>query len=114
VVASAYLALLGPVLAGPEEIALPGANVILGRDPEQVDVVLTDSSVARLHARIRQYEGSYWLYDEGSASGTFLNFDRLGLAPRRLADGDEIRLGRVRLLFHREETLKPSAKDKVS
>jgi hypothetical protein len=106
--AGAYLTLLGPETAGPEQISLPGVNVVLGRDADQVDIPLADSSVARLHARIRRRNGAYWLYDEGSASGTFLNFERLGLAPRSLADGDEIRLGRVRLRFFHDEPDEPA------
>lgn len=101
--AEAYLVLLSPSTAGPEHVTLPGANVLLGRDPDQVDIPLADSSVARLHARIRRRNGEYWLYDEGSASGTFLNFERLGLAPQPLATGDEIRLGRIRLRFYLPE-----------
>ena len=71
----------------------------IGRDLEVAQIVFGDSSVARLHARIRRRNGRYWLYDEGSASGTFLNHDGLGLSPRQLQDGDEIRLGRVLLRF---------------
>jgi pSer/pThr/pTyr-binding forkhead associated (FHA) protein len=82
-------------------------NMAIGRDHEVAQIVFGDSSVARLHARIRKRNGRYWLYDEGSASGTFLNHDRLGLSPRQLQDGDEIRLGRVLLRFQ----LRPPAPD---
>lgn len=101
--AAAILLLLGPATAGPEQVPLSGTNAVLGRDPGQVDIPLADASVARLHARIRRRNEEFWLYDEGSASGTFLNYERLGLAPRPLAHGDEIRLGRVRLRFYQEE-----------
>lgn len=74
-------------------------NMAIGRDLEVAQIVFGDSSVARLHARIRRRNGRYWLYDEGSASGTFLNHDRLGLSPRQLQDGDEIRLGHILLRF---------------
>ena len=62
-------------------------------------LVLDNKSVGRLHARIRWRDGRYWLYDEGSASGTTLNFERLGLAPHPLQDGDQIQMGRLRLRF---------------
>jgi hypothetical protein len=74
-------------------------NVTLGRDRQAVDIVFNDHSVSRLHARIRQRDNGYWLYDEGSADGTELNYERLGLAPRGLNDGDRIHLGRVQLCF---------------
>ena len=91
-------------------ILLEEDNVALGRDHEAAQLVFGDSSVARLHARIRRRNGRYWLYDEGSASGTFLNHDRLGLSPRQLQDGDEIRLGRVLLRFQ----LRPPAEENAS
>ena len=80
-------------------IVLDDDNLAIGRDHEVAQIVFGDSSVARLHARIRRRNGRYWLYDEGSASGTFLNHDRLGLSPRQLQDGDEIRLGRLLVRF---------------
>jgi predicted component of type VI protein secretion system len=45
-------------------------------------------------------EGVYRLYDEGSASGTYLNYEQLELAPQELADDDVIHIGRVQLRFH--------------
>lgn len=88
--------------AGPVEgrtVPLREENVTIGRDTRAAQIALPDATVSRLHARIRWRNGAYWLYDEGSERGTFLNFERLGLAPRRLHDGDEIQIGRVRLRF---------------
>ena len=81
------------------DILIDEDNMAIGRDLEVAQIVFGDSSVSRLHARIRKRNGRYWLYDEGSASGTFLNHDRLGLSPKQLKDGDEIRLGRLLLRF---------------
>jgi pSer/pThr/pTyr-binding forkhead associated (FHA) protein len=81
------------------DILINEDNMAIGRDHEVAQIVFGDSSVARLHARIRRRNGRYYLYDEGSASGTFLNHARLGLSPRQLQDGDEIRLGHVPLRF---------------
>lgn len=86
-----------------DRIELIAADVTLGREAEAVDIVVDDPSVSRLHARIRRAAGGdYWLYDEGSAGGTFLNFERLGLAPRPLQHNDVIQLGRVMLRFRLE------------
>ncbi len=94
-----------------EQIELLADNVTLGREPNEVDIVLADPGVARLHARIRRDDGGqYWLYDEGSATGTFLNHEPLGLAPRPLQDGDTVQLGRVSLRFRLEPAaLRPAA-----
>jgi hypothetical protein len=87
----------GSALPGP---ALTFYNVTIGRDPAAVDIVLDDSSVSRLHARIHgDAREGYWLHDEGSAGGTYLNFERLGLAPRLLEHGDVIQFGRVMFRF---------------
>jgi hypothetical protein len=85
--------------AGAAALSVPHDNVTIGRAADDVDLVLEDKSVSPLHARIRRRGGSFWLYDEGSEQGTLLNYERLGLAPRELHDGDEIQLGRVRLRF---------------
>jgi hypothetical protein len=80
-------------------LPLSSDNVTIGRDETAAQLVLNDKSVGRLHARIRWRDGRYWLYDEGSTGGTILNFERLGLAPRPLQDGDQIQLGRLRFCF---------------
>jgi len=86
-------------------IVLTRDSTSIGRDTAVADLVLADASVARLHARILRQGDAYWLYDEGSAAGTFHNYGRVGLAPQRLEDGDQIGLGRVQLHFY----LRPAA-----
>jgi hypothetical protein len=75
-------------------------NLSLGRETAVADLIFPDPSVSRLHARIIRQDDTYWLYDEGSAEGTFHNYKRLGLSPERLQDGDRIDLGRVQLRFY--------------
>ena len=92
-----------------EQIELLADNVTIGREPDAVDIVLDDPSVSRLHARIRRNAaGEYWLYDEGSITGTFLNYERLGLAARPVHHGDSVQIGRVSLRF-RLELARPSS-----
>jgi hypothetical protein len=93
-------ALLQPAQQTLAPFPIVGDNVTLGRDADYADVVIDDQTISLLHARIRRQNGVYWLYDEGSEQGTLLNFERLGLAPQQLADGDEVQLGRVRLRFY--------------
>lgn len=82
-----------------DPLPLNSDNITIGRDPEVAQLVLDDESVSRLHARIRRRDGAYWLYDEGSANGTYLEFERLGLAPRSLEHGSVIQFGQVRCVF---------------
>lgn len=89
---------------GPgDQIVLVSADVTFGSAPDAVDVVIDEPGVSRLHARIRRAANNeFWLYDEGSIAGTFLNHERLGLAPHRLQHNDVIQLGRVTLRFRLE------------
>ncbi|HZD10305.1 MAG TPA: FHA domain-containing protein, partial [Candidatus Binatia bacterium] len=101
--APGWRAFLEPLSPGGKALLLPGDNVIIGSEESQVQLCLDDASISKLHGRIRCRDGHYWLYDEGSQQGTFLNHARLGLAPKLLHNGDEIQLGRVRLRFRLEK-----------
>ena len=92
-------------------IPIQGNNITIGRDDGLAQVVLNDSSVSPLHARIRRRENAYWLYDEGSNSGTSLNYERLGLAPRALRHDDTIQIGRISLRFRLTTLTKPEEED---
>jgi DNA-binding winged helix-turn-helix (wHTH) protein len=79
-----------------ENVLAPGENV-LGRTHEAA-VWVDHGSVSRRHAVIRIAGAQAILEDCGSKNGTFLRGLRLD-APAALCDGDEILLGRARLLF---------------
>ncbi len=85
----------------PIPIQLAKFPAAIGSHPERADVVFAHPTVSRLHARLTYSHGVYLLYDEGSANGTLVNGERLGLAPRVLQDGDEIAFGRVKVRFGR-------------
>lgn len=80
---------------GQREIVLSEGENVLGRDQEAA-VWIDDPSVSRKHARIVVSENTAELEDLQSKNGTYL-----GEEPVRtvvpLKDGDEIRLGAVRL-----------------
>ena len=72
----------------------------LGKKKEEVDVLLEDSSVSRIHARIIQEGAEYYLEDLNSTNGTFKNGLRLQpYEKRKLESGDELKCGRVVLIF---------------
>jgi DNA-binding winged helix-turn-helix (wHTH) protein len=78
-----------------------GENV-LGRDKESA-VWLDSSSASRHHARIVVQEGRAVIEDLGSKNGTWVAGRKVeGSVP--LEDGDEIRVGALRLTFRRPET----------
>lgn len=70
---------------------------VLGRDPE-LELFLDAPDVSRRHARIRIAGDEATIEDLESKNGTFVSERRVGSATR-LADGDSIRVGSVRLTF---------------
>lgn len=107
--AGAYLEVLDNAPEHAAFIPLSGNNIMLGRDPRRVAITFKDRSVSRLHARILESHGTYRIYDEGSASGTYVNYERISLAPRTLEDKDQIHFGRVHLRFHLASSLSSPA-----
>jgi DNA-binding winged helix-turn-helix (wHTH) protein len=75
---------------------LTGPNVI-GRDLEAT-VFVEASSVSRRHARIVVTADGVALEDLGSKNGTFVNGRRV-TGSASLRNGDEVRVGTVRLVF---------------
>lgn len=82
-------------------------ELVLGSDPRQVNVVLNDSSVSPLHARLRRVEDDFLLQDAGSVAGTWVNYEPVGAAGRVLRPGDLIHFGRLRYRFERPEAPPP-------
>ena len=72
---------------------------VLGRDPD-LALPFDSTTVSRRQARIRIAGGDATIEDLESKNGTFVNDRKVG-APTPLADGDEIRVGSVRLKFRR-------------
>ena len=60
------------------------------------DIVVKDSSVSPVHARVRAEGPRCLVSDSGSATGTFLNERRLGSEWSPLTSGDMLRTGAVR------------------
>jgi predicted ATPase/DNA-binding SARP family transcriptional activator len=57
-----------------------------------------EKGVSRLHARITRQGNSLQIVDLGSSNGTYLNGQKLAPGqPRAVRDGDEVRLGKLRL-----------------
>lgn len=72
----------------------------VGKKKEEVDLVLKDASVSRMHARIITQEGNVYLEDLNSTNGTFQNSQRLQpYEKRKLEEGDEIKFGKVFFIF---------------
>ena len=84
-------------LSGRRDVELEADRVTVGKD-EQNDSSSIDPTVSRLHAVLERFPAGWCVTDLGSSNGTFLNGERIW-AQQRLRHGDEVRVGRTRLLF---------------
>ncbi|HEX2299219.1 MAG TPA: FHA domain-containing protein [Pseudonocardiaceae bacterium] len=67
-----------------------------GRHPES-DIFLDDVTVSRRHAEFRREGGDFVVVDVGSLNGTYVNREPVDTAV--LANGDEVQIGKFRLVF---------------
>src|SRR4051794_5482092 len=82
-----------------------GTRYTMGRAPT-CRIVLRDDLCSREHAEIFPAEGGWFLRDLGSLNGTHVNNEQLR-KERRLAPLDELRVGRVNLVFIHDLTQLP-------
>jgi hypothetical protein len=79
------------------EIFRPQADqTTIGRSPD-CGIFLDDVTVSRRHAVLLDRDGEFFIEDQGSLNGTFLN--RRRIESSRLEDGDEVQIGKYRLTF---------------
>ena len=71
-------------------------EVNVGRD-SHCDILLDDSTVSRSHAVFRRVNGVFSVVDAGSLNGTYVNRQRVD--NMQLKNGDEIMIGKFRLVF---------------
>jgi pSer/pThr/pTyr-binding forkhead associated (FHA) protein len=84
----------------PPAVELTATEHRLGRNPGQSDIAFeNDITVSRIHASVMLEGSDYRLYDEASSGGTFVNDQPVPEYGYQLLDGDEIRLGAVRLRY---------------
>ena len=78
-----------------EMFSLDGETTI-GRSPD-CGIFLDDVTVSRKHAILRERDGNFFIEDQGSLNGTFVNRKRVESA--QLEDGDEVQVGKYRLTY---------------
>jgi DNA-binding CsgD family transcriptional regulator len=84
---------------GRELVALDRERVTIGRADTSDLSVTSDPELSRLHAMLEPIGGGDWcVRDLASSNGTFVNGERVW-NDRPLRHGDEIRIGRTRVIF---------------
>jgi len=86
--------------AAGTKFTLDGDLVTVGRHP-QSDIFLNDITVSRRHAELRRTGSKYAVADLGSLNGTYVNRSRVDSS--NLSSGDELQIGKFRLLFLSKE-----------
>ena len=83
------------VRGGPNSgmtMPLSSGALVFGRRPDN-DVDIDEDTVSRRHAVIMKTPDGFVLRDVGSANGTYVNREEVGVSDHSLRHGDRIRLG---------------------
>ena len=78
--------------------AIAGEQLTVGRHPDS-DIFLDDITVSRRHVELKIGSTGYVLSDVGSLNGTYLNGERLEAAEAILTNGDDLQIGKFKLLY---------------
>ena len=79
------------------EVPVDQEWMVIGRG-RSADLVIAEPTISRSHAAVGFDAGGFFVQDLGSTNGTRVNGKR---EPHvRLADGDELQLGKLQLLIH--------------
>lgn len=79
-----------------ETYPLAEDRITLGRHPDST-IFLDDVTVSRNHCAIEREGSAYYIVDQGSLNGTYVNRHRV--ERQLLGDGDELQIGKYKLTF---------------
>jgi pSer/pThr/pTyr-binding forkhead associated (FHA) protein len=86
------------VLDEGSEYELDAAPLTIGRGGQNDVAIDADEFASARHVRVEPRRDGVWVHDLGSTNGTFVNGVRLD-RPRKLVDGDLVRIGETELRF---------------
>lgn len=93
--------LVGKIKGKKRQIDLSTFPFIIGKNKDQADFVIDDSSISRIHARFTLRDGIVYLTDLNSTNGSMKN--GIKLQPNELVEveaEDEIKFGRVTFTYY--------------
>jgi pSer/pThr/pTyr-binding forkhead associated (FHA) protein len=97
-----------------QEIVLEKFEIAIGRAPNSDILLSKDKLTSRRHATITYENGAYFLIDERSANGTFVNGQQLEeKTPYKLQNRDVVGIGEYELIFQASAVSEVSALDTV-
>lgn len=83
---------------GRDVVALGAERLTIGRSDSNQVAIAADPELSRLHAVLEPVGAGWCLRDLASSNGSYVNGERIW-SDRPLRNGDEIRVGRTRLVF---------------
>jgi FHA domain len=86
------------VLEEGHEYQLDSAPLTIGRGGQNDVPIDGDEFASARHVRIEPRRDGVWVHDLGSTNGTYVNGIRVD-RPRKLVDGDVVRVGETELRF---------------
>jgi len=93
----AYLLLNAGANSGARFELIEGEQNLMGRDWE-CRIVLNDPQCSRVHAEIFHEEDGWWIRDNKSSNGTYVNGQSVEQA--RLVDGTQVKVGASSFTFN--------------
>jgi hypothetical protein len=102
-----------PITGGA--IPITRQEITFGSDPKRATQVLSSSTVDGLHARLfRTPEGEFFIADQNSIAGTWINYAPVAASGARLEHGDLIHIGKMMFRFElTNPSLVPATEIKV-
>jgi len=80
-----------------EYVILIRKVAIIGNSPDN-GIYINDKSISKLHANILYKDGTYWIEDNNSSAGTYVNGEKIRKRVQ-LRNGDRIKFGNVTTVF---------------
>ncbi|MFH5230772.1 FHA domain-containing protein [Antrihabitans spumae] len=96
-----------------EHTATIGKTVTIGKAVTNVVSIDHDATVSRLHAVLENHGSAWSLRDIGSRNGTYVNGEKVA-GERVLRSGDEVRIGKSRLVFWGRSRLDSTPDDEAT
>ena len=103
--AAARLVRLNPdgTPASVTPIPVSTSDLTLGTDPVQSACILDEPSLSPLHARIQKTEAGYFIVDQNSVAGTWVNYEPVTREGHPLNHGDRVHFGYLAYRFELKE-----------
>ena len=98
---------------GRSVVRLEGERITVGKRAGNAVVLDWDSQASRVHAVFEQLGDAWCLRDLQSTNGTLVNGERIW-SEQPLRHGDEIHIGRTRLIFRDDEKAAQTATDSAT